>query len=130
MNLTFRVLSATLFILIVTAFVSAGIALANDGGPVVYRYIDPDTGQIVNYVGIPGGPVTYSEMGPGGIKSVTSVSPGNPVVYSNLGPGAITSVSYAGPGGPVVYSRLGQGGITSLTSVNPGGPVVVSASSP
>jgi hypothetical protein len=114
-----------LTIFLMTACFSSDLALAGAGAPVIYNYQDPKTGTIVNYIGIPGGPVVYSNLGPGGIKSVSSVSTGSPVVYSELGSGEISSITYVGPGGPVVYSNLGPGGVNSFTFNNPGRPVMV-----
>jgi hypothetical protein len=102
-----------LFLLIaflLAASMACGTTQAASGAPVVYSYNDPGTGTLVSYVGIPGGPVVYSNLGPGGMNSVTSVSTGGPVVYSNIGPDGITSVSYAGPGGSVIFSNLGPAG--------------------
>jgi hypothetical protein len=106
-------------------FLSIGLAMANGGAPIVFDYKDPETGTFVSYVGIPGGPVVYSKLGPGGIKSVSSFSTGSPVVYGEMGSGGISSVTYAGNGGPVVYSNIGPGRISSVSYNGPERPIVV-----
>jgi hypothetical protein len=111
---------------LMTVSLSSDIALGDAGAPVIYNYQDPATGTTINYVGIPGGPVVYSKLGPSGVQSVTSVNAGNPVIYSNVGPGGITSVSSVSPGGPVVYSNLGPGSVKGVSFVNPGIPAVMS----
>jgi hypothetical protein len=108
------IIYAVIFILamfLMTVSFSCCIALGGAGAPVIYNYQDPETGTTINYIGIPGGPVVYSKLGPSGVQSVTSVNAGNPVIYSNVGPGGITSVSSVNPGGPMVYSNLGPGGV-------------------
>jgi hypothetical protein len=100
------VVTFVLIAILLAASMACGTTQAASGAPVVYSYNDPGTGTFVSYVGIPGGPVVYSNLGPGGMNSVTSVSTGGPVVYSNLGPGGITSVSHAGLGGSVIFSNL------------------------
>jgi hypothetical protein len=124
--LTRHIITFVIMAFLLTVSMGCSISMANSGAPVVYRYEDPATGTMVNYVGIPGGPVVYSELGPGGIKSVTSVNAGGPVVYSDLGQGSITGVSYVSPGGPVVYSTIGPGSINRVSHVSPGEPVVIS----